>query len=175
MCSRFPTYCGHNLCCCTSNSCYNQLRNHFLRITSQLRKAISCDIYRQQWIGNSHLKRLNKSSYPTSEEMYRRTDCTACISRVDEEGVEMSCTEENVDIACRGMDLRVGGFVLCNGYGDCCCQGDGCPEALRNFYSGSQKLLGTPQTNKRLNSAHYFNPNALIIITFVFITILLLL
>lgn len=54
--------------------------------------------------------------------MYRRTDCTACVSRVDEEGVEMTCAEESVDIACRGMDLLVGGSVVCNAYGDCCCQ-----------------------------------------------------
>lgn len=84
--------------------------------------AVTCDVYRQQWIGNSRSKGLNKSDYPTSEEMYRRTDCSACVSKVDEGGVEMTCAEQTVNDPCKNMDLLVGGSVVCNGYGDCCCQ-----------------------------------------------------
>ncbi|VBB26701.1 unnamed protein product [Acanthocheilonema viteae] len=167
MCSRAPGYCGHNLCCCTSISCYSELRNHFLRDIHQVGRAVTCDIYRQQWIGNNRSKGLNRSFYPSSEEMYRRTDCTACVSRADEEGVEMTCADESVDTVCRGMDLLVGGSVVCNGYGDCCCQGDDCPEALRNFYSGNQKALGPPRIGER-KSACILDFNVLIIVTSLF-------
>ncbi|VDK75326.1 unnamed protein product [Litomosoides sigmodontis] len=173
ICSRFPTYCGFNLCCCTFNGCYNQLRNHFRRTKPHLKKAVTCEVYRQSWIRNGRSKGLNKSSYPTSEEMYRRTDCTACISRVDEEGVEMTCAEESVDVACRDMDLLVGGSVVCNAYGDCCCQGNDCSKVLRNFYSGNQKMLGTPRTASKLNTAYAFSSNLLIIISSLFIIVVL--
>ncbi|EFO27797.1 hypothetical protein LOAG_00688 [Loa loa] len=162
MCSRSPTYCGHNLCCCASTNCYHELRDHFFRGILQLKKGVICDVYRQQWIGNSRSKGLNRSSYPTFEQLYRRTDCTACVSLVDEEGVEMTCTED-VRNACRGMDLFVGGAVVCSGNGDCCCQGEDCSEALRNFYSGHQKVLGTPRIFASLSGGHYLSTNPLII------------
>lgn len=84
--------------------------------------GVICDVYRQQWIKNSRSKGLNKSSYPISEQLYRRTDCTACVSRVDEEGVEMTCSDENVGITCGNMELLVGGGVVCSENGDCCCR-----------------------------------------------------
>uniref|UniRef100_A0AAF5PWI9 Uncharacterized protein n=1 Tax=Wuchereria bancrofti TaxID=6293 RepID=A0AAF5PWI9_WUCBA len=162
MCSRSPTYCGYNLCCCASINCYNKLRNHFLRSILQPKRGIICDVYRQQWIGNSRSKRLNRSSYPTSEQLYRRTDCSACVSLVDEGGVEMNCAED-LGKVCYSMDLLVGGSVVCSGNGDCCCQGENCSEALRNFYSGYQKVLGTPQMFATLSSGHCRCSNSLII------------
>ncbi|KAM3719651.1 UDP-N-acetylmuramate--L-alanine ligase [Dirofilaria immitis] len=158
ICSRNPTYCGFNLCCCASTSCYDQLRNHFLRRLLQSKKDIICDVYRQPWIRNRR-QGFNRSSYPTLEQLYKRTDCDACASRVDEEGVEMICIEEDINTVCHGMDLFVGGDVICGGNGDCCCQGKDCSEALRNFYSGHQKMLGTPRIFGTLSSGHC--PNAL--------------
>ncbi|EJW82716.1 hypothetical protein WUBG_06374 [Wuchereria bancrofti] len=172
MCSRSPTYCGYNLCCCASINCYNKLRNHFLRSILQPKRGIICDVYRQQWIGNSRSKRLNRSSYPTSEQLYRRTDCSACVSLVDEGGVEMNCAED-LGKVCYSMDLLVGGSVVCSGNGDCCCQGENCSEALRNFYSGYQKVLGTPQMFATLSSGHCRCSNSLIIVICLSITVLL--
>ncbi|VDO31056.1 unnamed protein product [Onchocerca flexuosa] len=114
MCSRNPTYCGPNLCCCASTSCYDELRNHFLQGLLRSKKDIICDVYRQQWIGNRR-KRLNISLYPTSEQLYRRIACDACASRVDEKGVEMICIEKDIEIACRGMNVFVGDDIACNG------------------------------------------------------------
>ncbi|VDO33439.1 unnamed protein product [Brugia timori] len=161
MCSRSPTYCGYNLCCCASTNCYNELRNHFLRGILQLKRGVICDVYRQQWIGNSRSKGLNRSSYPTSEQLYRRTDCSACVSLVDEGGVEMSCAEDLGNV-CRNMDLLVGGPI-----------GENCSEALRNFYSGYQKVLGTPQMFAVLSNAHCLYSNSLIIAVCLSITVLL--
>ncbi|VDM19372.1 unnamed protein product [Wuchereria bancrofti] len=134
--------------------------------------GIICDVYRQQWIGNSRSKRLNRSSYPTSEQLYRRTDCSACVSLVDEGGVEMNCAED-LGKVCYSMDLLVGGSVVCSGNGDCCCQGENCSEALRNFYSGYQKVLGTPQMFATLSSGHCRCSNSLIIVICLSITVLL--
>uniref|UniRef100_A0A915Q7E4 Succinate dehydrogenase [ubiquinone] cytochrome b small subunit n=1 Tax=Setaria digitata TaxID=48799 RepID=A0A915Q7E4_9BILA len=163
MCSRNSTYCGLNLCCCSSTNCYDELREHFLGSIYQSEKGVTCDVYRQQWIGNSRRKGLNKSFYPTSEEWYKRSSCAACGSRVDEEGVEMTCIEEDVHEVCRGMDLFVGGAVVCAANGDCCCQGEHCSEDLRNFYSGRQKMLGTPRVFVTLSSSYSSTLSSLII------------
>lgn len=52
-------------------------------------------------------------------------------------------------------------------------QGNDCSKALRNFYSGNQKVLGIPQTARKLNSAYYLSSNILIIISSLFIIVVL--
>lgn len=45
MCNRCPTYCGFNLCCCASNRCYNELRNHFLQGSPQPKHGIKIILF----------------------------------------------------------------------------------------------------------------------------------
>lgn len=99
---------------------------------------VSCVVYRQRWIENNRSKRLNESFSPTSEQLYKRSDCTACVALVDAEGVEMTCSKEDIRNACRGMDLFVGGPVVCNKNGDCCCQ----VNIYRNFSKTSVLEMG---------------------------------
>ncbi|OZC11816.1 hypothetical protein X798_00997 [Onchocerca flexuosa] len=152
MCSRNPTYCGPNLCCCASTSCYDELRNHFLQGLLRSKKGTQRTCLHSNIPKLKHLpgkcaisflnasdsdiicdvyrqqwignrrKRLNISLYPTSEQLYRRIACDACASRVDEKGVEMICIEKDIEIACRGMNVFVGDDIACNGNGNCCCQ-----------------------------------------------------
>uniref|UniRef100_A0A8R1XNY5 Uncharacterized protein n=2 Tax=Onchocerca TaxID=6281 RepID=A0A8R1XNY5_ONCVO len=170
MCSRNPTYCGSNFCCCASTSCYDQLRNHFLQGLLQPKKDIICDVYRQQWIGNRP-KTLNISFYPTSEQLYRRISCDACASRVDEKGVEMTCIEKDIEIACHGMNVFVGDDITCSANGDCCCQREDCSKALRIHYSNHQKMFGTARMFAASNSGYYLNPSSLIIAISIFIIV----
>uniref|UniRef100_A0A0R3S6E6 Disintegrin domain-containing protein n=1 Tax=Elaeophora elaphi TaxID=1147741 RepID=A0A0R3S6E6_9BILA len=178
MCSKDPTYCSSNLCCCTSNNCFSQLRLHFLQSPLHNRNCtqrifVTCDVYRQKWMGNARSKVLNKSSYPTAQEKYRRTDCAACVSRVDEEGVEMTCS--NANVACHGMDRHVDGSLKCNENDDCCCQGQNCPKALRDFYSGNRNFriqaLEASKTARKLSDRQRSSFSVLIIAISLFIVV----
>uniref|UniRef100_A0A0R3S6E7 C2H2-type domain-containing protein n=1 Tax=Elaeophora elaphi TaxID=1147741 RepID=A0A0R3S6E7_9BILA len=120
ICKREPTHCDKNLCCCATVGCFSQLRDHFLEHHHFY--PYSCDVYRQGWIGGERARGLNITQIPGDDEMYQRNDCFVCVSRVDEEGVEMICSILHPDVVCRDMNRKVSPHTICNAHDDCCCQ-----------------------------------------------------
>ncbi|KAK0424093.1 hypothetical protein QR680_008500 [Steinernema hermaphroditum] len=133
--------CEGNICCCRTDSCFDELRAHF---SSQKPSGTTCPVYRQAF---DNFGRLANISVPAGKRFVRKT-CAVCNARKDSTGVEFECIEGgDTDRICKDKKNFVGGDLACDKLGkSCCCKGTNCERDYRNFFS--RKPLPPPSLKK---------------------------